>query len=236
MASSCTKWNDNRMKNEKLVEIKGLVAGYGDKKIFDDTDFYISNGEIVGLLGESGSGKSTLCYILCKMKKAYANTLSLRYDSPGFIMQNPQTALDPIKNIYYTLVESKKCHLKKYKKKAYTKKQMYEEMSNYFRKVNLQPERLYDYPYQFSGGELQRISLVLALIKKSNFIIFDEATSMLDCLVQAKIINMILELKKEYNLTYLFVSHDIDLIKLISDRFYILKDGKLLCSERQVII
>lgn len=210
---------------DRLVEVKDICVSYNNsKKILEKASLYINKNEIVGLVGESGSGKSTLLYVICGIKNVDYGEVSVYTDDIGIVLQNPQTALDPLKSIGYSLRESLVSFFKKKNLPRLSKKEMNHKIIKELEKVGISGSRINDYPYQFSGGEIQRICLSRVLIKNPKLLILDEATSMLDVLVQAKIMKLLLKLQLEYNLSYLIISHDMDLINLVCNRAYILEN------------
>lgn len=206
----------------KLVEMRRVSVSFKNKKnrILKDVNITINQGEVVGLVGESGAGKSTLAHIIYGNKTPDSGEVFVTEGNIGLVMQNPQTALDPLKNVAWTLRETLKAYLKKENKKIPKKAEMNRILEDKLEEFGIPLKRLYDYPYQFSGGELQRICLLRALLREPKLLILDEATSMLDVLVQAKMIRFLLQLQNQYKLSYLVISHDLDLVKLICDRIY----------------
>ncbi|MDO5717292.1 MAG: dipeptide/oligopeptide/nickel ABC transporter ATP-binding protein [Tissierellia bacterium] len=219
------------MNRECVVKLEDLSASYQEKEVLQNIHLRISRGEFVGLVGESGSGKSTLAYIIAGWKKPTKGKVRINDQTIGFVMQNPQTSFDPLKTIFFTLRETRIARLKSVKAPIPKRREMIELFETWFLKMGLAKDRLFDYPHQFSGGELQRISIVRALLRDASFIILDEPTSMLDVLVQAKIIYLLIDLQKELNLTYLFISHDIDLIHKVCDYFYEIQNGNIIKKE-----
>lgn len=206
----------------KLVEMRRVSVSFKNKKnrLLKDVNITINQGEVVGLVGESGAGKSTLAHIIYGNKTPDSGEVFVTEGNIGLVMQNPQTALDPLKNVAWTLRETLKAYLKKENKEIPQKAEMNKILEDKLEEFGIPLKRLYDYPYQFSGGELQRICLLRALLREPKLLILDEATSMLDVLVQAKMVRFLLQLQNQYKLSYLVISHDMDLVKLICDRIY----------------
>lgn len=218
------------MNVEDLVCLESINVNYkkkGGQTILQDVNFYLKKGEIVGLNGNSGSGKTTLAYVLCGLKEISSGKISCPFDKVGMVLQNPETALNPMKTIGWTLAETRNQYLKIQGRALPSKHDLSEELKQKLEEFGISGERLWDYPRKFSGGELQRISILRALLRESDILILDEATSMLDVLIQAKVMRFLLDIQKKYGLTYLVISHDTELIKLICHRIYFVENGRV---------
>ncbi|UWD49733.1 ATP-binding cassette domain-containing protein [Clostridioides difficile] len=218
---------------------KEFKSGIINKKIVkavDDVSFEIKEGKTLGLVGESGCGKSTLSRLILRLIKSdggkiYFNGRDIsNYDfsqmrdlrkEMQIIFQHPDSALSPKKTIYGSLVEPLKIH------KLYEKNKAREYISEYLSFVGLSEEILNRYPHQVSGGQIQRVALARVLLLNPKFIILDEPTSMLDVSVQAQVIQVLKKAQKQFNITYLFISHDIDLVKEVSDDVAVMLNGKI---------
>ena len=224
---------------KKYFPIKGgfFNKKTGDVKAVENVSFEIPEGEILGLVGESGSGKSTLGRSLIRLieptngKIFYNNKditkfsekemRSLRKDFQ-IIFQDPYASLDPRKKIFDIISQGLSIH------SSMSKNQVYEKVLEIINDVGLQEEHLSRYPHEFSGGQRQRIGIARALVLDPKFIIADEPVSALDVTIQAQILNLILELKKKYSLTILFISHDLSVINQIADRVMVMYLGHIL--------
>ena len=224
---------------KKYFPIKGGLfnKNVGNVKAVEDVSFKISEGEILGLVGESGSGKTTLGRSIIRLiepsegKIVYNNfditklsnkkMRSLRKDFQ-IIFQDPFASLDPRKTIYEIIAQGLKIHTN------LKNEEIFEHVKNIIMEVGLQPEHLNRYPHEFSGGQRQRIGIARALVLNPKFIIADEPVSALDVTIQAQILNLILELKKKYSLTILFISHDLSVINQIADRVMVMYLGNIL--------
>jgi oligopeptide/dipeptide ABC transporter ATP-binding protein len=242
------------MKNP-LIKIKNLVVEYKIENILNEqkTVFAINNlslditkGEIFALAGESGCGKSTFGKailglidvksgeILYCANDNYQNILHLKdKDLKTFrrqaqiIFQNPYSSLNPKMKIYDILKEPLIIHKNSDIFKDLSKKDMDTLIIDTIEQVGLDKEALCLYPHEFSGGQRQRIAIAKALIMKPKFIVADEPVSALDVSIQAQIINLLNDLKQKFNLTFLFISHDLNVIKYLSDKVGIMYLGEI---------
>ena len=206
-----------------VLEVDGVNAYYKDGKVrtqvLKDVTFSIYEGDIVGLVGESGSGKSTLCKAVLGLLKDYEGKITHYTKRPQMVFQDPFRSLNPRKTIGWILEEPLKVQ------KGFTKEERRAKAEEYLEKVHL-PADYYDrYPKELSGGQRQRVSLALALISGAKFILADEPLSALDVTVQAQILDLLKELKETEGVSYLFVSHDIDVVSMICNRVLFLKNG-----------
>ena len=203
----------------------------------DGVSFQIEDGDIVGLVGESGSGKSTIAYTIMGMNKPTAGEiffdgeniianldrkrpLSFRKKAQ-IIFQDPGSSLNPYQDILQILSLPLKVH------KMATKELIEEKITEILKMVELPSDFINNSPNSISGGEKQLVAIARALCCDPKFIILDEPTSSLDVSIQAKIINMLLKLHKEKKLTYLFITHDLSLIRNISTKVLIMYLGKI---------
>lgn len=223
---------------KKYFPVRGGIFNriIGWVKAVDDVDIYIKRGETFGLVGESGSGKSTLARVLLRLIEPTSGKIifdgieitslsrsklkSLR-KRMQIVFQDPYTSLHPRKKIYEIVGEPLEIHekLPKYK--------IRERVSEILTKVGLHPEHMYRYPHEFSGGQRQRIMIARALITNPELLVLDEPTSALDVSVQARILNLLLDLKQEYKLTYILISHNLSIVDYMSDRIGVMYLGKL---------
>jgi peptide/nickel transport system ATP-binding protein len=206
-------------------------------KAVNNVSFDVFPGETLGLVGESGSGKTTLGRSilrliepnaggihfedinLCKVSKSQMR--DIRRDIQ-IIFQDPYSALNPRLTVGESIMEPLQVH-QLYNNNSQRKKRVMELLE----RVNLLPEHFNRYPHEFSGGQRQRIVIARALALQPKFIICDESVSALDVSVQAQVLNLIRELQEEFNLTYIFISHDLAVIKHISDRIMVMNQGEI---------
>ena len=234
------------MKSDKVIlDVKGLkkyfpvTAGKAkgkDVKAIDGIDFFIREGETLGLVGESGSGKSTTAYNVIGMYNSTEGTmtfkgldvnmknkkrpLELKKDI-SMVFQDPGTTLNPQRSVRQILTLPLKVH--KLIDKSNTENQLLKLLAD----VELPSEYLYKYPASLGGGEKQMLAIARALATNPSMIVLDEPTSSLDVSVQAKIINMLLRIQKERNLAYLFITHDLSLMRNLATRVAIMYLGKI---------
>ena len=232
---------------ENLVAIKNLNVIYESKKnVFGDiqniyavngVNIDVKKGEILAIAGESGCGKSTLAKAIMKLvdiksgeilvdgidvsKLKKNKELKTFYQKVQMIFQNPYSSLNPKMKIGDILREPLDINTKLSKEEKDTK------VKEVIKKVGLDEEALNLYPHEFSGGQRQRIAIARALILNPEFIIADEPVSALDVSIQAQIINLLKQLKDDYNLTFLFISHDLSVIKYLADRVAIMYLGEI---------
>lgn len=230
-----------------LLEIKNLNVTYQTKKgligkiqtvhAVNNVSLDIQKGEILAIAGESGCGKSTLAKAIMKLVQSDSgeillngeNVLNLKhnkdlkkfYQKVQMIFQNPYSSLNPKMKIGEILKEPLIINTN-LKKEEITK--IVEEK---IEKVGLDKSALNLYPHEFSGGQRQRIAIARSLILNPEFIIADEPVSALDVSIQAQIINLLKQLKEDFNLTFLFISHDLSVIKYLSDRIAIMYLGEV---------
>ena len=198
----------------------------------DNVNFSIFKGEIVGVVGESGCGKSTLGRMIAGILKPTQGRVE--FDSgqvknkeipdallTQMIFQDPFSSLNPRKRVIDTITEAPLYHklIAKSEKRAFATEML--------QRVGLDPDTLERYPHQFSGGQRQRVGIARALAVSPEFLVCDESIAALDVSIQAQIINLFVDLKDTYDLTYLFSSHDIGVIEHISDRVIVMYLGRI---------
>lgn len=214
----------------KILSVNGVNIYYyqngrirrGEKKqIVKQASFHINEGEVVGIVGESGSGKSTLAKAIAGLNMFYEGEITCTETRPQMVFQDPYSSLNQAKKVQWILEEPLKI------KGGYTKEERRRLVKEKLSEVGLLEEIGKRYVYQLSGGQRQRVCIAAALMLQSKFVILDEAVSALDVTIQRQILNLLMELKNKHNLTYLFISHDMNVIHEICDRVIVMNEGKI---------
>ena len=213
----------------------GGITGY--VKAVDNVSFDVYPGETMGLVGESGCGKTTIGRTIIRLEeptegemiykgsdvaKMNADELRVFRKEVQIIFQDPYSSLNPRMTIGNAIMEPMQVH--GILDNDNQRKKRVEELLS---RVNLDPSHFYRYPHEFSGGQRQRIGIARALAVNPKFIICDESVSALDVSVQAQVLNLLNELKEEFGLTYIFISHDLSVVKYMSDRMVVMQAGKI---------
>jgi peptide/nickel transport system ATP-binding protein len=230
-----------------LLQIRGLTVGFPVRGIFgatkrynlavNDVSFDVKPGETVGLVGESGCGKTTLGRTLLRLIEPMSGQIifdgqditnlkgkalqTLRREMQ-IVFQNPFSSLDPRMKIGDTIMEPLVIH-----SVGKTVKQRQERVVELLERVGLSADAMNRYPHQFSGGQRQRICIARSLALNPKFIICDESVSALDVSVQAQVLNLLKELQEDFQLTYIFISHDLSVVKFMSDRILVMNRGQI---------
>ncbi|MBS4045041.1 MAG: ABC transporter ATP-binding protein [Alphaproteobacteria bacterium] len=208
----------------------------GHIKAVDGISLSVRAGETLGVVGESGSGKSTLAYALLRLQRSegsirfrgeelqgrsWGDMRPLRKDMQ-IVFQDPFDSLSPRLSIFHIVSEGLQVHdigANEAERRAM--------VAEALREVGLDPAAMDRYPHEFSGGQRQRIAIARAIVLKPKFIVLDEPTSALDMSVQAQIVDLLRDLQKKNDLAYLFISHDLRVVRALSDRVMVMKDGKV---------
>lgn len=207
---------------KSVLEVNHISASYREKKhVLKDITFTVEEGEIVGLVGESGCGKSTLSKAILGFIKIEEGSIIHHTKNPQMVFQDPFSSLNPTKKIGWILEEP--LRMQKIPKEERRKK-----VEVMIEKVGLTKDYLSRYPKELSGGQRQRVSIAISLIQGAKFIIADEPVSALDVTIQKQIMELMIKLQEENNLSYLFISHDLNVIYQMCDRILVMKDGKII--------
>ncbi len=232
---------------EQLISIKNLEMTYKtdssflspkkeESRVLKNINLDINKGEIVSLVGESGCGKSTLANCILKLITPQKGEIFfegeniLRFNKKEtfeyrkkiqMIFQNPYSSLNPKMRIEQTLLEPLLIH------KIMPKKEALSRVEEIIELTGISKSDLKKYPHEFSGGQRQRIAIARSLILKPCFIVADEPVSALDVSICASIINLLLDLREKLNLTILFISHDLNLVRYLSDKIAVMNKGEI---------
>ena len=209
------------MNENEILTYDSVEISFGGKAVVHDVSFSLKPGEILGLVGESGCGKSTLSKVILGFLKPSQGEIHHETQNPQMIFQDPASSLNPSKKISWILEEP--LRMQKIPKEERRKQVL--EMAE---RVGLSQEQLKRYPRELSGGQRQRVSIAAALIQGSKFIIADEPVSALDVTIQRQIMELMVKLQEEMQLSILFISHDLNVVYQMCDRLLIMKDGKIL--------
>ena len=215
------------MTAKNCIETKDLVKTFagGKTTAVDHLSLTIEKGQTVGLIGADGAGKTTLFRMITGQEKPDSGTIEID-GTIQIIFQHPETSLDPAKKIGYSLEEPMIIH------KMYDKAGRKKRVKELLDLVDLGEELLDRYPHQISGGEAQRIMIARALSLDPKILILDEPTSMLDVSVQAQVMTLLKELQEKLGLSYLFISHDLDVVRWFCDEVAVMEEGKFVETGR----
>ena len=228
---------------QPFVEVSHLTHVYESapkdaRPAVNDISFTIREGETFGLVGESGCGKTTTGRMLVRLLDITSGRVKfdgqdvahlkdrqalLRFrKNAQIIFQDPYASLDPRKKVRDIIAEGIDVH-----HMAKNRQDREEQVASLMRSVGLRPEHLSRYPHEFSGGQRQRIGIARALATQPRFVVCDEPISALDVSIQAQVVNLLRDLQRKQNLTYLFIAHDLSMVKYISDRIAVMHRGRI---------
>ena len=229
--------------SEVLADVKNLKKYFPTSekgkvvKAVDDISFQIFKGETLGVVGESGCGKSTTGRLVLRLLEPTSGTVTFKGQDMSslkkkdlramrkqmqIIFQDPYASLDPRKTVFQILSEPYQIHLSEM-----SREEIYSQVTRLIDCVGLRPEHIYRYPHEFSGGQRQRVGIARAIALNPEFVVCDEPVSALDVSIQAQVINLMQDIKKEFNLTYMFISHDLRIIKHFCDRVMVMYLGNI---------
>ena len=225
-------------KLEPVLKVKDLVKHFPGTRAVDTVSFNVFPGETLGIVGESGSGKTTLARAVLELIPPDAGRICFKNEEISriskeklkalrkhlqIIFQDPYSSLNPRLTAGAAILEPMKVHHLHGNDKTRKRKVM-----ELLEKVGLQPEHFNRYPHEFSGGQRQRICIARALAVEPRLLICDESVSALDVSVQAQVLNLLNDLKKELGLTYIFISHDLSVVRYMADRIIVMKNGRII--------
>ena len=219
--------------SEHVLEVEGLSVIYQDRGLFGkktsfqaltDVSFHVNKGEILGLVGESGCGKSTLSKAILGMLDTAIVTGEVRHltKRPQMVFQDPAGSLNPAKTVGWILEEPLRVYGK------YDAAERKRRVLDMLERVGLSKSYAGRKPGELSGGQKQRVSIAAALIRRPRFIIADEPVSALDVTIQAQILDLLWDLRHDLDLSYLFISHDLNVVYSICDRVMVMEKGRVI--------
>lgn len=237
-AGKATKVRQENASGENILEVKDLNVFYregsnslfsGKKKklVVAEASFTIKAGETLGLVGESGCGKTSLSKAILGMNKDIEGSVVHHSNRPQMIFQDPYSSLNPSKTIGWLLQEPLRVQGILDKSKEMTDKDREAAAFDMLHRVGMEDKYFYRKPSQLSGGQRQRISIGQALITRPGLVIADEPVSALDVTIQAQIMELMRSLQEEMKLSFLFISHDINVVYRMSDRIMVMKEGRI---------
>jgi oligopeptide/dipeptide ABC transporter ATP-binding protein len=232
--------------NSNILEIENLHVHFpiyiGTVRAVEDVTLEIKQGEVMGLVGESGCGKSTLGFSILRLlrppgliaggqiryhgddivKMNKQELLAIRGKRIAMIFQDPLTSLNPLFRVGDQFIETIQTH-----ENGVSNKEAVERAADMLKRLGIAPDRLYEYPHQMSGGMRQRIMIGIALVLNPDLLLADEPTTALDVIVEAQFLDLLNELRDQFNLTILLISHNIGVVAQMADRVTIMYGGRL---------
>ena len=218
------------MTDELVLSLQHVTAGYREggvlgrkyfHEVLHDVSFDVHRGEILGLVGESGTGKSTLAKTILGMVRPEAGQVIHYTKRPQMIFQDPYSSLNPAYPVEWLLEEPLRIYGK------YDGPERKRRVREMLERVELPEEVLKAKPSELSGGQRQRVSIAVALIQRPRFLSADEPVSALDVTIQAQILKLLRELRDELDLSYLFISHDLNVVYQLCDSALVMKQGRI---------
>ena len=204
-----------------ILEATHLQKSFGSVRAVDDVSLSVEEMENLCIIGESGCGKSTLAKLMMGLLKGDGGQVHVDRHIIQMVFQDPYSSLDPLWSVHSILKEAL------WRQKLSVGQQQ-ERMQAILEAVGLSGEILNRFPHEFSGGERQRIAIARALLTSPRILILDEAVSSLDILVQKQIMDLLKDIKRQFHLTYIFISHNLRVVKNFSGRIAVMREGKII--------
>lgn len=203
-----------------MLTVKSITKNFGSLRAVDGVSLTVAQGDNWAIVGESGSGKSTLARLIVGLEKSNGGSIEGERSQIQMVFQDPYSSFDPMWTIEASLREA-------FCRKRYTPPEQLRRIKAMLVEVGLDETILSRYPHEFSGGQRQRLAIARALLAEPRLLILDEATSALDTLVARQILDLLKQIKSKFNLSYIFISHNLRLVKNFSDKIIIMRQGKV---------
>ena len=204
-----------------ILQVKNVFKSFGSVCDVNNVSITLDQGDSLAIIGESGCGKTTLAKMIMGLASPDTGAIKAEPNSLQMVFQDPNQSLDPLWNVREILKEGL------WRNRSLSAQDIQDKLEQMTIAVGLSPEVLNRFPHEFSGGERQRIAIARALLASPKILVLDEAVSALDTLVQKQIMGLLTELKYEFNLTYIFISHNLRLVRHFSDKIVVMYQGKI---------
>ena len=204
-----------------VLQIQNVTKSFGDLRAVDDVSISLDQGDHLAIIGESGCGKTTLAKMMMGLISPDTGSIKAEAHSLQMVFQDPYQSLDPLWNVREILKEAL------WRQRVLSAAHIQQKLEQMLVAVGLSVQVLGRFPHEFSGGERQRIAIARALLASPKVLVLDEAVSALDTLVQKQIIDLLKKIKQDFNLTTIFISHNLRLVRNFSDKIVVMYQGKI---------